>query len=160
MKFGRVAWLVLIATLQVFLRTFAQDCPLENAFLSGRKTGTINPSRMETLAGLAASRTNSGILWGHDLGAIDRIFAIATTSKAIADFTFNRTLTDAEDIAVGPGPASSGNYIYVADCGGVRGSIVIARFREPLLDATTTGVIALTDQNYFTLNYPDGAHDA
>ncbi|HEY6227295.1 MAG TPA: hypothetical protein VI282_09255, partial [Verrucomicrobiae bacterium] len=79
MKFGRVAWLVLVAGLEVVLPTFAQNCPLDNAFLSGRKTGTINPSRMETLAGLAASRTNSAILWAHDLGAIDRIFAIATT---------------------------------------------------------------------------------
>ena len=160
MKFGRVAWLGLIAGLQAVLCAFAQNCPLDNAFLSGRKAGTINPARMESLAGLAASRTNSAILWAHDLGAIDRIFAIATTSKSIADYTLNRTLTDAEDIAVGPGPAPSGEYIYVADCGGVRNSIVIGRFLEPLLDATTTGVIALTDQTYFTLNYPDGAHDA
>src|SRR6185503_20944624 len=134
MKFGPVAWLILVAVLEGFARAFAQDCPLENAFLSGRKTGTINPSRMETLAGLAASRTNAGILWAHGAGAIDRIFAIATTSKAMADYTLNRTLIDAEDIAVGPGPAPTGQYIYLADSGGLRSSIVIARFREPIVD--------------------------
>lgn len=160
MKFGQVAWLILTVLMQGFLRTSAQDCPTDNLFLSGRKTGTINPARMETLAGLAASRVNAGVLWGHDFGAINRIFAIATGSKAIADFTFNRTLTDAEDIAVGPGPASSGEYIYIADSGGVRNSIVIARFKAPVIDATTTGVIPLPDQTYFTLQYPDGSHDA
>jgi hypothetical protein len=160
MKFGSVAWLSLVVLVEVFARGLAQNCPLDNGFLSGRKTGTINPSRMQTLAGLAASRTNSGVLWGHAAGAADRIFAIATTSKAIADFTFNRTLTDAEDVAMGPGPAPSSQYIYVADCGGLRGSVLIGRFREPLVDASTSGTIPLGDQAYFTLSYPDGAHDA
>jgi hypothetical protein len=160
MKFGSVAWLSLLVLVQVFARGLAQDCPLDNAFLSGRKTGTINPSRMQTLAGLAASRSNPAVLWAHPAGTADRIFAIATTSKAIADFTLNRTLTDAEDIAVGPASAPSGQYIYVADCGGLRGSVVIGRFREPLVDASTSGTIPLADQIYFTLSYPDGAHDA
>jgi hypothetical protein len=162
MKFGRVAWLLLAAALQLLTPIFGQDCPLENAFLWGRKTGLINPSRMETLAGLAASRRTPGVLWAHDSGQISRIFALATTSKAIDDFTFDQTLIDAEDIAVGPGAAAGDFYIYLADCGGVRSSVVIARFAEPLvdLDPHTAGVLRLPDQSYFTLNYPDGAHDA
>ena len=160
MKFGSIAWLGLVVALEVFPRASAQNCPLDNVYLSGRKTGTINPGRMETLAGLAASRANPGVLWGHSSGAISRIFAIATGSRAIADYTFNQTLADAQDIAVGPGPAPSGEYIYVADSGGSRSSVVIARFRAPLDVANASGNIALTDQNFFTVSYPDGPHEA
>jgi hypothetical protein len=160
MKFGSIVWLCLVIAVEVFARVLAQNCPLDNIYLSGRRTGTINPARMETLAGLAASRANPGVLWGHSSGAISRIFAIATGSRAIADYTFNQTLTDAQDIAVGPGPAPSGEYIYVADCGGSRSSVVIARFRAPLNVTNASGTIALTDQNFFTVSYPDGPHEA
>lgn len=158
MKFGLIAsFLSLIPFV-----SYTQNCPIDNAFLSGRKAGTINPSRMETLAGLAASRITPGLLWAHDSGAIDRVFALTTTGKAVDDYTFNRTFGDAEDIAVGPSPTGSGEYVYVADCGGVRSSIVIARFFEPAVDLEphTPAVIALGAQSYFTLKYPDGSHDA
>ena len=160
MKYCSVAWLVLMMGLRG--HAFAQDCLIDNAFLSGRTTGLINPSRMETLAGMAASRVTPGVLWAHDSGSIDRIFAITTTSRAVDDYTFNRTLIDAEDIAVGPGATSSNEYIYIADCGGLRSDIVIARFLEPLvdLDPHTPGVIPFSDQTYFTMSYPDGPHDA
>jgi hypothetical protein len=164
MKFGQVAPFILSAAVWAFAQAslFAQDCPLDNAFLFGQKAGTINPSRMETLAGLAASRINSGVLWAHDAGAIKQIFAISTTGKAIDDYTFDRTLTDAEDIAVGPGPTAGSQYIYLADCGGARSTITIARFPEPAvdLDPHTPGNIPLANQAYFALSYPDGAHNA
>jgi hypothetical protein len=140
----------------------AQTCSVHNAFLSGQKTGLINPSRMETLVGMATSRINPGVIWAHDSGKIDRIFAITTGTQPIDDYSLNHKLIDAEDVAVGPGPSSSTEYIYVADSGGVRSSIVIARFLEPAvdLDPHTAGVIPFSDQSYFTLNYPDGSHDA
>src|SRR3954454_23751960 len=84
MKFGQVALLVLLVFVQA--SAFTQDCPLDNAFLSSQKVGTINPSRMETLAGLAASRVTSGVLWAHDAGQINRIFALSTTGRAIDDY--------------------------------------------------------------------------
>jgi hypothetical protein len=157
MKFGSIAILVLtLAALRP--SPAAQNCSLDHAFMSGIKTGTINPNRMESIAGLAASRT-PGYLWAHNSGAINRIFLLETGSRAVADFTLTRTLTDAQDIAIGSAPDGR-SLIYLADIGGMRSSVVIAEFAEPSLAPEPSGVLPAPTQTYYNINYPDGPHDA
>jgi hypothetical protein len=159
MRFDSIARLIIVAAV---LRgvSFAQNCPLDHAFMSGIRTGTINPNRMEAIAGLATARTTSGYLWAHNGGAISRIFLLETGSRAVADFILDRTLQDVQDIAVGAGATAGSHLIYLADIGGVRSSVVIGRFIEPTLSPAPSGVLPAPVQTYFTVNYPDGSHDA
>jgi hypothetical protein len=157
MKFGSIA--ILALTLAVLRPSpAAENCPLDHAFMSGIKAGTINPNRMESIAGLAASRT-PGFLYAHNSGAINRIFLLETGSRSVADFTLDRTLTDAQDIAVGSSLAGT-PVIFLADIGGMRSSVVIAEFAEPSLTPLPSGILPAPAQTYYTLNYPDGPHDA
>lgn len=157
MKFGSIAILVL-ALAALPPSHAAQNCSLDHAFMSGIKTGTINPNRMESIAGLAASRI-PGFLWAHNSGAINRIFLLETGSRAVADFTLTRTLIDAQDIAIGSAPDGR-SLIYLGDIGGMRSSVVIAEFAEPSLTPAPSGVLPAPIQTYYTINYPDGPHDA
>ncbi|HUS34516.1 MAG TPA: hypothetical protein VM680_04110 [Verrucomicrobiae bacterium] len=153
MKFGSIA--ILVLTLVAFRPSpAAENCPLDNAFMSGIKTGTINPNRMESIAGLAASRKTPGVLWAHNSGSINRIFALETGSKSLDDFTLSRNLIDVQDIAIG-----AGDLIYLGDIGGVRQTVVIARFAEPT-PPRLGGILPLAAQEFFTIKYPDGSHDA
>src|SRR5688500_1386063 len=158
MKFGCIVGIIL--TLVAARFAAGADCPLEHAFMSATRTGTINPNRMESIAGLAASRTTAGALWPHNSGSINRIFALETGSRAMADYTLDRTLVDAQDIAVGPGAVAGSHVIYLGDIGGVRETITVARFAEPNLIPPPSGVLPAPAQTYFTVSYPDGAHDA
>ena len=159
MRFPWIARLVIVATVLQGV-CFAQNCPLDNAFMSGIRTGTINPNRMESIAGLAASRTTPGYLWAHNGGAISRIFLLETGSRAVVDFTLDRTLVDAQAIAAGPGAKAGSHVIYLGDIGGVRSSVVIGRFAEPGLNPVPSGVLPAPAQTYFTVSYPDGAQNA
>lgn len=153
MKFGPVATLISILAALCSIAA-AQICPLDNAFLSGIRTGTINPNRMESIAGLAASRKTPGVLWAHTAGAINRIFALETGSRSLDDFTLSQSLANAQDIAIGPG-----DLMYIGDTGGNRETVVIARFSEPT-PPRAGAVLPLGAQEFFPVKYPDGLHDA
>lgn len=91
---------------------------------------------MREISGIASSINNPKLLWGHnDSGNDAEIFLI--------DKGLNVKLTcelkgvenrDWEDIAIGPGPDSSKNYIYIADIGDNDAQYqykYIYRFEEP-----------------------------
>ena len=71
------------------------------------------------ISGVAASRINAGILYIHnDSGNPNQIYLTDATGADKGTLTLtpvgNR---DWEDIAVGPGPVTGKNYVYVADIG-------------------------------------------
>ena len=71
---------------------------------------------------------------------------------------------DWEDIAIGPGPDPSRDYLYIGDIGdnkAVRPSIKVFRIPEPHVSLNQDPVnINLTGAQSITLVYPDGPHDA
>jgi len=114
---------------------------------------------------MAASRRHPGILWVHNDGADGRLFAIRTNGQTAAVFRLAATITDLEDIAIGPGPAAGAPHLYVGDIGdnqGERRSIRVYRLPEPDLRPGTSArnPAELDGFDTIALRYADGPHDA
>lgn len=130
-------------------------------------TVTINP--LTEASGLAASARNPGVLWMHNDGSRQRLYAFSTNGVHLANFNFNSIVSDLEDLAVGPGPVPGLSYLYVGDIGGsggtnvVRGQVRVLRIPEPAVDLAWAGDARSSDFDdveTFTLVYPDGSYDA
>jgi hypothetical protein len=130
---------VLYSLLTVFIVSCSYKEPITNPtdrFLPGEKLAELKNKKMREISGIASSINNPKLLWGHnDSGNDAEIFLI--------DEGLNVKLTcvlkgvenrDWEDIAIGPGPDSSKNYIYIADIGDNDAQYqykYIYRFEEP-----------------------------
>jgi hypothetical protein len=129
--------------------------------------GTVASPAVVELSGLSASRRNPGVWWAHnDSGDTARVFAFGDDGRDLGVYTLNAaSALDWEDIAVGPGPTVTVNYLYVGDIGDnfrVRASVNVYRVAEPAVNAAapTPPPRSLNDVARLTLRYPDGAHDA
>ena len=88
-------------------------------------SAVVTDKRMDELSGLVVSRRQPGVLYVHnDSGDSSRFFAIGTDAslKEIFYFKGEKSLAplgvrDVEDIAMGPGPDSGADYIYLGDIG-------------------------------------------
>lgn len=138
-------------------------------FGSGVSWGVVAINPLQEASGLAASRRNPGVLWTHNDGSGQNLYAIGTNGARLATIDLNQAISDLEDVAAGPGPVSGVDYLYLGDIGGsgnpgdVRASIRIIRLPDPLVDlawATNPRSFAADGVDVFTLNYPDGAFDA
>jgi len=83
----------------------------------GIPLGEIAGGQLKEISGLAASRRHPGILWAHNDGPDGRLFAIRTNGTTAAVFALAASVTDLEDIAIGPGPAPGTPHLYVGDIG-------------------------------------------
>lgn len=132
-------------------------------FLPAVAAGQVLRADVVEASGLAAGRRNPGVLWTHDdSGGANVVFAINTTGQLLGTYQLGSgSLTDAEDIAVGPGPTPGVNYIYVGDIGdnsSSRSSIRIKRVPEPAVDVDQAPTyVTLSDVEIITLVYPSGA---
>jgi len=127
--------------------------------------GEVAGGQLKEISGLAASRRHPGILWAHNDGPDGRLFAIRTNGTTAAVFELAASVTDLEDIAIGPGPTPGMPYLYVGDIGdndSTRRSIRVYRLPEPdLRDGTSARKPApLNEFETIALRYPDGPHDA
>jgi len=118
------------------------------------------------ISGVAASRTNPGVLYIHnDSGNANQVYITNAAGANIGTLTLtpagNR---DWEDIAVGPGPIAGKSYVYVGDIGDNKlqnPSVFIYRFPEPDLTGLTQPVnIEISQLDIITLKYPDGPCNA
>lgn len=126
---------------------------------------------LEEASGLAASRTNRGIVWSHnDRNHHHELFAI---DSATGDIHSRWELEgaeneDYEDMAIGPGPAMGVEYLYLGDIGDnyeERKRLTVYRIREPDVRAggytsRSSGgvdrrVIPEADYDTLTLRVPD-----
>ena len=125
------------------------------------RRGTVETKLLTEISGLAASRSQPGVLWAHnDSGDIARIFAMTDDGRHLGAYTLPSVQAiDWEDMALGPGPVDGEDYLYLGDIGdnaGQRSEITVYRVREP--DAGSDG--ELTDVEALVLQYPDRPHDA
>ncbi|MGN6386537.1 MAG: hypothetical protein ACTHMT_09885, partial [Verrucomicrobiota bacterium] len=127
--------------------------------------GTIDTNKISEASGLAASRINPAILWTHNDGSGGKVYAIGTNAVYYGSFDVG-TADDTEDIAMGPGPASGVNYIYLGDIGSndeTRGKVRIIRAPEPVIDpAWAQNPVAkkMDSVEVFELRYPDGQYNS
>jgi len=126
----------------------------------------ILDSRLSEISGLAASRTQPGLLWVHnDSGDQAGVYAIDQQGRTVADVRLiGVEAFDCEDIALGPGPDGS-DCLYLADSGdnaAAREAIRIYRFHEPRIEIRDDGQISQLFVEYDVIEavYPDGPRDA
>ncbi|MBX3415359.1 MAG: metallophosphoesterase [Pirellulales bacterium] len=135
-------------------------------FLPGETTGNVEGSDVVEASGLVASRKHLDVFWTHnDSGDSARIFALNKQGALLGTFNIpGAKAIDWEDIALGPGPASGVDYLYIGDIGdnnGKRSSIRVYRVPEPVVRADQEPVTAdIADVATITLVYPDGPRDA
>jgi hypothetical protein len=94
-----------------------------------RLTGTLRHFAISESSGLVASRAYPGILWTHNDGGFQFLFAVNEKGNMIGAFQVPGNLVDWEDVAVD----GSGN-LYLADIGtnGMsRTHVAVHRVREP-----------------------------
>jgi hypothetical protein len=109
------------------------------------------------------SRKNPDVLWLHNDGDEEQIFAVTTTGRLVTRVRVDVHLIDLEDIAIGPGPEKDVDYLYVGDIGdnqSGRPDVRVVRFAEPALQTVQDKKIDATGVEEFRLRYPDGPHDA
>ncbi|HEX9855346.1 MAG TPA: calcium-binding protein [Acidimicrobiia bacterium] len=138
----------------------AQKCP---TFGERDTTGNLTNSSIIEASGLVASRTHDNVYWTHnDSGGTNRIYAINQKGKNLGSFRFgNVSVSDLEDIAIGPGPGKR-DHIYVADIGDngrKRPYVRIYRFPEPKI-RDSHGDVQLPDSAvdvfYYRYENPSG----
>jgi hypothetical protein len=123
--------------------------------------GLLDYPDIDEASGLVASRVNPGMYWTHnDSGDHPRIFLIDSLGQYMATLWLkdieNR---DWEDIAIGPGPDSKTNYIYIGDIGDNFNRYSekhIYRFVEPKINGKDTTISGI-EKIAFSL--PDGPRD-
>lgn len=109
------------------------ECP---EFDDPRELGRVESRRAEEVSGIAVSRQNDGVIWGHnDNGGGHHLFAFATDGTHLGDYKLDGADNeDWEDIAIGPGPVEGRDYLYVADIGDndrERDNLFLYRLDEP-----------------------------
>ena len=140
---------------------------LQNMVVSATATDGADPDPNQDgpiteASGLVMSRKNgnANILWTHnDSGGGTAIFAFKEAGGMLAKYTIGgATNNDWEDIAIGPGPTSGVDYLYVANCGsGAANPREIYRVAEPTVSHSqsfTTGTIASADVDTFSFTAP------
>lgn len=135
----------------------------ETKFRKGIKLAELKVKKLDELSGLAASINNPGLLWTqNDSGNGAEIFLIDQKLNLKQTYSLkgieNR---DWEDIAVGPGPDSTKNYIYIAEIGDNDASFqlkYIYRFEEPVWHQEEKK-IKITVFDTITFQLPDGIKD-
>jgi hypothetical protein len=149
---------IVIALLAFSVACSSQVASNSDAFQKGKKLAVLSNKKLEEASGLAASKTNPGLLWTHnDSGNGADVFLIDK------DLNINLTCTlkgisnrDWEDITVGPGPVEGRSYVYVADIGDNFAQYqlkYIYRFVEPTLDQAAKQ-ITITDFDTLIFQLP------
>jgi hypothetical protein len=154
--------LLLLLALQITgPRSVLADCSGPQ-FDAPHFVGSINTTKITEASGIAVSRAHPGVLYTHNDGNSGKFYAITTNAQLLATFDPGKSVDDTEDIAVGPGPDSSKNYIYLADIGSnseTRNKIKLVRMPEPSVDLSWAQDPVnnnVSDADGITLLYPDG----
>jgi hypothetical protein len=131
-----------------------------------KNLGTIKAKELDEISGIIESRLNPGVLWVHnDSGDKSYIYAIDQQGDLLHTWRLagakNR---DWEDIAAGPGPDSTRNYLFLGDIGdndAVYPVRTIYRVPEPARGKNSGGeVTELSGWESISFTYPDGPRDA
>lgn len=130
------------------------------AWTNPRALGDVVAPVVE-LSGLAASRTQAGVLYAHnDSGDAARFFALSAQNAAVLqEFSVQgATNRDWEDVAVGP--CATGSCVFIADFGDnsrVRSDYALYVVPEP--SVVPGGAVATVTGERLPFQYPAGARN-
>jgi hypothetical protein len=88
---------------------------------------------------------------------------VATGGKLVARVRIPTAIDDVEDVAIGPGPESDEDFVYLGDIGDndeKRREVRLIRFREPILTEPVEKEFSAEGVETIRLLYPDGPHNA
>ncbi len=153
------------------LLTVMAPSVMANPYPVTQALGTLQDPAINESSGIVAGRRNPGLFWTHnDSGDGPFVYALGPHGEKRGTFRLRgvATVTDCEDIAIGPGPIAGVPYLYLGDIGDnthVRPICVVWRFPEPAVtpaDAVSTQARPVLTQTAQPLRcrYPDGPHDA
>lgn len=148
-----------IATTTTASTTTLPDGPLCDLYGPVETIGAVTTDSLAETSGIAASRRSDGVIWAHnDSGDDATLYAIDTDGMLLGSFNLGLGLAfDWEDLAIGPGPAGDGSYLYVGDIGdnfAIReGTITVYVVPEPEPGATAAV------ESVYELRTGDGPHD-
>lgn len=139
----------------------------EHNFLSGpQEMGELKTDLITEASGIAVSEQHNGSIWVHnDSGNDPFIFLIDQQAQLQKRFLLLGIKNqDWEDMAIGPGPDSGQQYIYIADIGdnfGIRDKKTIYYFPEPAFKGDDQAQLdTVSNISAIHFKYPDGNHDA
>lgn len=131
-------------------------------FKTAINAGVIQDGKLNEASGLAASRTNEGMLWTINDGGHDaRLFLIDGDGNIIHCYLIHSTANnDWEDLAIYTDELNK-SYIYIGDIGdnlSKRKNIDLIVFEEPTFIDSNDSII--TNHKTYSLKYADGPRDA
>ena len=140
----------------------AMSCERCSAYGAPQKTGSVEPTDLNALSGLAASRAQPGIVFAHNDHDRPVVYALDLQGRMHARIRLQgATATDIEDIAVGPCGADT--CVYLADVGdnaAQRGEYGILRFKQPQVPDAPGASEMTASFERFRFTYEDGSHNA
>jgi hypothetical protein len=139
-----------------------QSCGECTAYAPPMRSGTVEPSELNALSGLATSRAQADILFAHNDHDRAVVYALDVQGRSHAQITLQgATASDIEDIAVGPCDAKTCVYLGdVGDNAATRDEYAILRFAQPTVP-TAPGMNAMTATfERYRFTYEDGSHNA
>lgn len=128
--------------------------------------GKLQLEALEETSGIAASRKNRDVFWLHnDSGTRSVIYAVNRQARHLGIYEIvGAQPGDWEDIAVGPGPQSGVDYLYIGNIGDNDAEHVLCyiyRVPEPRVLATQPPArVKLLGTQTIAVRYPDGPRDA
>lgn len=132
-----------------------------DSFADAVVTGSLAITDVTEASGIVASRRHPDVLWTHnDSGGGSFIYAFDTSGADLGTFEIDAPSFDWEDVAIGPGPGSDADYIYVGDIGDnllFRPAVTVYRIPEP--DPSPDGGF-VEQVDTIDLRYPQGSVDA
>jgi hypothetical protein len=138
------------------------DCGRCSAYGTPVQTGTVEPSELNALSGVAASRAQPEIVFAHNDHDRPVVYALDFQGREHARITLEgATSSDIEDIAVGPCGAQT--CVYLADIGdntAARSEYGILRFAQPNVPASAGNTAMTATFERFRFTYEDGSHNA
>jgi hypothetical protein len=134
--------------------------PISTGYEGPTRSDLVPDSRIDEASGLVRSVSFSGSYWTHnDSGDAPRIFLLTQNGSTLATYTVHGAEhRDWEDIAIGRGPLSGKNYLYIADTGDNRSIYPTSRiYRIP--EPESLGNITSTAE-IIEFQFPNGPLDA
>src|SRR5688572_1601429 len=136
------------------------------------RVGTVDNAALSEISGVAASRSQPGVLYVHnDSGDSARFLALAPSGETLGEYALSgATAIDWEDMAIGPGPGGS-DFVFLGDIGDnaartggstPRASVDVYRVSEPAVSWSSQSPSPEPIESFdrLTFTYPDGPHDA
>lgn len=138
------------------------ECGRCEAYGAPMQSGTVEPSELNALSGVATSHSQPDIIFAHNDHERAVVYALDVQGKLHAKITLESAMaTDIEDIATGP--CGTQRCVFLADVGdnaAQRREYSILQFVEPTVPAMpgSTAMTATFERYRFT--YEDGSHNA